>query len=59
MGRNHNTKLKDVWQTPSEIVTLIEVSDGPSTTTDPCAGMDTKIGETYNYTVDDDVLTKQ
>jgi len=58
MGRNHNTDLKDVWQTPSEILTLLEAGDSPSITTDPCAGMDTTIGERYNYTVDDDGLTK-
>jgi len=58
MGRNHNADLKDVWQTPSEILTLLEAGDSPSITTDPCAGMNTAIGETYNYTVDDDGLTK-
>lgn len=34
--RTKNTKLKDVWQTPDEIISMIEAGD--TITLDPCSG---------------------
>lgn len=39
MTRVNNTDLKDVWQTPPELLSLIS----ETITLDPCAGKDTKI----------------
>jgi hypothetical protein len=44
--RTQNTDLKDVWQTPSSITEMIGEID-----LDPCAGVDTSIGET-NYSLE-------
>jgi DNA N-6-adenine-methyltransferase (Dam). len=39
--RTNNTSLKDVWQTPDEVLTMLGEID-----LDPCAGLDTNHGET-------------
>lgn len=54
MTRTNNTDLKDVWQTPDEIIEMLQPID-----VDPCAGKDTTIGRDANYTKADDGLTKK
>jgi len=54
MTRANNTDLKDVWQTPDEIIEMLQPID-----VDPCAGRDTIIGQDANYTKADDGLTKK
>lgn len=53
MTRANNTDLKDVWQTPDNIIDMIEPID-----VDPCAG-GTDIGQDANYTKQDDGLSKE
>jgi len=53
MTRANNTDLKDVWQTPDEIVSLVSPID-----VDPCAGAGTSIGRDDNFTIDDDGLSQ-
>ncbi len=43
MTRANNTDLKDVWQTPDQIVEMLRPID-----LDPCAGLDSEIGD-INY----------
>jgi len=43
MTRANNTNLNDVWQTPDQLLNMIEPID-----LDPCAGLDTEIGR-MNY----------
>lgn len=53
MGRQNNTDLKDVWQTPPSVLdTITEKID-----LDPCAAPGTSIGST-NLTEDDDGLSQ-
>jgi len=52
MTRQNNTDLKDVWQTPDEILDMLRPID-----IDPCAGPNTNIG-TINYTKEDDGLSQ-
>lgn len=54
MTRANNTNLKDVWQTPDEIIEMLQPID-----VDPCAGRDTTIGQDANYTDLDNGLTKK
>ena len=54
MTRTNNTELKDVWQTPPEILDMLHPID-----VDPCAGEDTHIGRDANYDKSDDGLWKQ
>lgn len=53
MTRTNNTELKDVWQTPREILDLVQPID-----VDPCAGESTQIGRDANYSKSDDGLSK-
>lgn len=53
MARKDNTKLNDVWRTPDELLDLLGHID-----VDPCAGIDTEIGD-INYTEEDDGLSKE
>ncbi len=52
--RTNNTSLKDVWQTPTEILDMIHPIN-----VDPCAGEDTNIGIDANYDKSDDGLSKK
>jgi phage N-6-adenine-methyltransferase len=53
MARQNNTKEKDVWQTPPEIINMVEPIH-----VDPCAAPDTSHG-IINYTKEDDGLSKE
>lgn len=46
MGRNHNTDLKDVWQTPEWVTDMLGLI-----TLDPCAGPDTDHA-TFNWAIE-------
>lgn len=54
MTRANNTDLKDVWQTPDEIIDMIRPID-----VDPCAGSDTQIGRDANYDKFDNGLVQE
>lgn len=55
MGRQNTEDLKDVWQTPPELLKMITVEEKISL--DPCAGDDTDIADT-NYRKEDDGLSQ-
>lgn len=54
MVRRHYNSKKDIWQTPDEVLDLIQ----ENIDLDPCAAPDTSIGD-INYTKDDDGLSKE
>jgi phage N-6-adenine-methyltransferase len=56
MTRTNNTDLKDVWQTPTELLEYFEDSS-TKIDLDPCAGEGTTVGQ-VNYTEQDDGLSK-